>query len=539
VEGKRLGRREVAALVLILVFTVFGAIPVQANPAEVAASKRLVKVAADNAFPPYEYVSSHGILKGFNVDIIQAVALQVGWDLEFVPLPWPQALEALEKGKVDAIQGMKYTPERDEHYDFSVSYLQSSQAIFVHRDRQNIHELADLSDCSVAVQEGSIGAELVKNVPKIKLLQVPSQGDALQLLLENRVEAVVSNHLTGLYNLQVMGRAKDVKTVGELLDRTDYALAVVQGENRTIIEEFNTGLAAIRKNGTYEKIYHKWFGVLVPDYSTKLRQALYVAGTTSTVLILIIAVVVRINQRLRAQIQRQAELLARRERLESVGEVAASLAHEIRNPLTAIKTFVELMPEKLDNPLFRTKLLEIVPEEVSRLDLLLTSVLDYARPRLPVRQDFVLLELVQEVEDLLEQQAVKKDLVLTTVVPPALMVSADREQIRQILFNIMLNAIQVLPPEGSINLQAKAGENLVDISCQDSGPGVNQEDLTRIFDPFFTRRKKGTGLGLFLSYRLAQENRGELVAESPPGEGLKITLYLPLGGQISGCNFDC
>jgi signal transduction histidine kinase len=539
VEGKRLGRREVAALVLILVFTVFGAIPVQANPAEVAASKRLVKVAADNAFPPYEYVSSHGILKGFNVDIIQAVALQVGWDLEFVPLPWPQALEALEKGKVDAIQGMKYTPERDEHYDFSVSYLQSSQAIFVHRDRQNIHELADLSDCSVAVQEGSIGAELVKNVPKIKLLQVPSQGDALQLLLENRVEAVVSNHLTGLYNLQVMGRAKDVKTVGELLDRTDYALAVVQGENRTIIEEFNTGLAAIRKNGTYEKIYHKWFGVLVPDYSTKLRQALYVAGTTSTVLILIIAVVVRINQRLRAQIQRQAELLARRERLESVGEVAASLAHEIRNPLTAIKTFVELMPEKLDNPLFRTKLLEIVPEEVSRLDLLLTSVLDYARPRLPVRQDFVLLELVQEVEDLLEQQAVKKDLVLTTVVPPALMVSADREQIRQILFNIMLNAIQVLPPEGSINLQAKAGENLVEISCQDSGPGVNQEDLTRIFDPFFTRRKKGTGLGLFLSYRLAQENRGELVAESPPGEGLKITLYLPLGGQISGCNFDC
>jgi len=534
-----LGRREVAALVLILVFTVFGAIPVQANPAEVAASKRLVKVAADNAFPPYEYVSSHGILKGFNVDIIQAVALQVGWDLEFVPLPWPQALEALEKGKVDAIQGMKYTPERDEHYDFSVSYLQSSQAIFVHRDRQNIHELADLSDCSVAVQEGSIGAELVKNVPKIKLLQVPSQGDALQLLLENRVEAVVSNHLTGLYNLQVMGRAKDVKTVGELLDRTDYALAVVQGENRTIIEEFNTGLAAIRKNGTYEKIYHKWFGVLVPDYSTKLRQALYVAGTTSTVLILIIAVVVRINQRLRAQIQRQAELLARRERLESVGEVAASLAHEIRNPLTAIKTFVELMPEKLDNPLFRTKLLEIVPEEVSRLDLLLTSVLDYARPRLPVRQDFVLLELVQEVEDLLEQQAVKKDLVLTTVVPPALMVSADREQIRQILFNIMLNAIQVLPPEGSINLQAKAGENLVEISCQDSGPGVNQEDLTRIFDPFFTRRKKGTGLGLFLSYRLAQENRGELVAESPPGEGLKITLYLPLGGQISGCNFDC
>jgi signal transduction histidine kinase len=539
VEGKRLGRREVAALVLILVFTVFGAIPVQANPAEVAASKRLVKVAADNAFPPYEYVSSHGILKGFNVDIIQAVALQVGWDLEFVPLPWPQALEALEKGKVDAIQGMKYTPERDEHYDFSVSYLQSSQAIFVHRDRQNIHELADLSDCSVAVQEGSIGAELVKNVPKIKLLQVPSQGDALQLLLENRVEAVVSNHLTGLYNLQVMGRAKDVKTVGELLDRTDYALAVVQGENRTIIEEFNTGLAAIRKNGTYEKIYHKWFGVLVPDYSTKLRQALYVAGTTSTVLILIIAVVVRINQRLRAQIQRQAELLARRERLESVGEVAASLAHEIRNPLTAIKTFVELMPEKLDNPLFRTKLLEIVPEEVSRLDLLLTSVLDYARPRLPVRQDFVLLELVQEVEDLLEQQAVKKDLVLTTVVPPALMVSADREQIRQILFNIMLNAIQVLPPEGSINLQAKAGENLVEFSCQDSGPGVNQEDLTRIFDPFFTRRKKGTGLGLFLSYRLAQENRGELVAESPPGEGLKITLYLPLGGQISGCNFDC
>ena len=145
-----------------------------------------------------------------------------------------------------------------------------------------------------------------------------------------------------------------------------------------------------------------------------------------------------------------------------------------------------------------------IRDRVSRLDLLLTSVLDYARPRLPVRQDFVLLELVQEVEDLLEQQAVKKDLVLTTVVPPALMVSADREQIRQILFNIMLNAIQVLPPEGSINLQAKAGENLVEISCQDSGPGVNQEDLTRIFDPFFTRRKKGTGLGLFLSYRLAQ-----------------------------------
>jgi signal transduction histidine kinase len=509
----------------------FGAAPARTVPPPDTSGSRVLRIAGDNAFPPYEYLSLQGVYKGFNVDILRAVALQNGWDLELIPLPWSEVRAALDRGEVDAIQGMKYSPERDKLYDFSDPYLNSSLSIFVRRERVDIHELEDLSGRRVAAQQGDIAVDLLRRVPEVDLRLSINQGESLKLLLAGEVDAAVGNHLTGLYLLQQLGQAGAVKVVGEPLAPANYALAVREGINRALLREFNQGLAAIRKNGTYDRIYQKWFGAEIPDYPQRLRQLFYGASAAVALLFVAVAVVIRVNRRLRDEVARQAEKLARKERLESVGELAAALAHEIRNPLTAIKTLVELLPQKLDNPAYRAKLVEIVPQEVRRLDLLITSLLDYARPRLPVRQAFSAAQSVSEVLAVLEEEARAKGLTLQNKVPADLILWADPGQVRQILTNVVLNAIQILSPGGKIVLDGGVRGGCSVLFCHDNGPGIKAEDLSRVFDPFFSRRQGGTGLGLFLSYRLAQENGGDLGIESIEGQGTTVRLTLPLGGE--------
>lgn len=523
--------RVFVLLVLALSALTLGQAPACAYSPPNTTSSRLVRIAGDNAFPPYEYLTPQGVYKGFNVDVLRAVALQNGWDLELIPLPWSEVRAALERGEVDAIQGMKYSFERDKLYDFSDPYLNSSLSIFVRRERVDIHELEDLSGRRVAAQQGDIAVDLLRQVPEVDLKLTINQGESLKLLLSGEVDAAVGNHLTGLYLLQQLGQARAVKVVGEPLAPANYALAVREGKNGALLREFNQGLAAIRKNGTYDRIYQKWFGAEIPDYPTRLRQLFYGASAAVALLFAVVAVVIRVNQRLRDEVARQAEKLARKERLESVGELAAALAHEIRNPLTAIKTLIELLPHKLDNPAYRAKLVEIVPQEVRRLDLLITSLLDYARPRSPVKQVFSAAEVVYEVLAILEEEAHAKGLTVQNEVPADLSLWADLGQVRQILTNVILNAIQILPPGGKIVLRGGIKGAYGVLSCHDNGPGIKAEDLSRVFDPFFSRRKGGTGLGLFLSYRLAQENGGDLSIESMVGQGTTVWLTLPLGGE--------
>ena len=168
---------------------------------------------------------------------MKAIALETGIEIEFRPMTWAKAITALDEGELDIIQGMKYDQNRIGKYDFSDEYLISSQAIFV-RTESYISGLDDIKGQRIAVQEGDIAHQQLKNNLDYKLVPVPYQTDAFQLLLDNEVAAVICNKLAGHYILQRTDNIQKVKTVGTAMNPARYGAAVKKG-NKQLLDIIN------------------------------------------------------------------------------------------------------------------------------------------------------------------------------------------------------------------------------------------------------------------------------------------------------------
>jgi signal transduction histidine kinase len=233
------------------------------------------------------------------------------------------------------------------------------------------------------------------------------------------------------------------------------------------------------------------------------------------------------RQALEAQL-RQAE------RLASVGELAAGVAHEIRNPLSAIVTASDLLRGSEGRPLSPDHLavLEVIQRESRRLNTLLTTFLNYARPSPPKREKVDVNAVLEEVADALEQKAqlaggVRILRELDPAIPPAL---GDPDHIKQVVWNIALNGIQAMPGGGDLLFRSGASHGAVQIEIRDEGEGIPAADLPRIFEPFFTRKLEGTGLGLAIVHRIVEAHGGSVVVAPAPGRGTAFRVRLPADG---------
>jgi len=220
--------------------------------------QRVIRVAGDNNFPPFEYLSSTGVYDGFNIDIMNAITIETGTKIEYHPMPWSEALVALKTGEVDAIQGMKYSEYREGLFSFSQPYLLSSEGIFIIKENIYIFEIGDLEGRRVAVQKGDIAYDLLSSLQRAKIVTTESQEEAIQLLLQGQVDAFVGNRITGQYFLEQEDKQSQIKIVGKLLDPADYCIAVLP-QNKELLDLFNDGITKIKNNGTYDKIQKKWF----------------------------------------------------------------------------------------------------------------------------------------------------------------------------------------------------------------------------------------------------------------------------------------
>ncbi len=216
-------------------------------------------IGGDENYPPYEFVDSDGAYKGFNVDLIKAVTAAEKLDIQFMPMDWSDALDALENGSIDAIQGMSKSIQRDEKFSFTEPILHNSQVIFVRSETTNIVEPRDLSGHTVAIQAGDINSEILKQIQGVMLSAYDNQEQAMDALLLGKVDAFVGNRLTGTFVLQNMRQYNRVKIAGEPLSSTSYCAAVKKG-NEQLLAQLNKGIVEIKRNGTYDRIYNKWFG---------------------------------------------------------------------------------------------------------------------------------------------------------------------------------------------------------------------------------------------------------------------------------------
>lgn len=225
------------------------------------------------------------------------------------------------------------------------------------------------------------------------------------------------------------------------------------------------------------------------------------------------------------RLEQQLEIKAR---LASLGEVAAGLAHEIRNPLGALRGFVELLERRFDDPARARPMLEKILREVEVLSTVVGDFLAFARPAPPLRQPIALRPLLEDALDAGLAAAGRPALTTSVDVQPAdLSLVADAAQLRRALVNFVINSCQALAGSGRIAIGARCDGALVRLWVEDSGPGVPQALRGKVLTPFFTTKRTGTGLGLAVAHQIAQAHGGELLCEAPAAGGARFVLCLP------------
>lgn len=626
----------------------------------------IIIIGGDRNYPPYEYIDENGDYRGFNVDIMRALAIELGIDIRFKPMDWKSAIKALENGEIDAIQGMSYNEDRAKKYEFSEKHLENSLIYFVPKEASFIFELSDLKGKKVAVQRNDLAENVLSQVDNVDIVMLLDLEEALDKLVNKEVDVVLGSKLVGTYIIRKKDLSDEIKMVGYEFNQTPYSIAFKKG-NDQLKNKFDKALKQLKEDGIYQKIYEKWFGQEEEVNLQNFKYAIYILFIIIIVILMISLFIYKINKKLKKEVDKRTEelnfknkqlgeknriieqnyrfkkqildnlgiglitfnkdgiittinndceelieigqeligkgyykerldgffdidkiqsciedgkkyryiektfvrnneqftfaytlwplygdnnnhiggvltfrditdvilyekKLNQKDKMESLGRLVSGIAHEIRNPLTAIKTYIELLPIKYDNERFRDKIVNQVPKEIDRLNNLLSELLDYSKPKKIEKEMIRFKELIDGIKELFISELDRKDIKLSCNIEDV-NIYGDKQQIKQILINLLINSVEAIEKEGNINLTVKEEKGSVLVIIEDNGEGIEEKDLKSIFDPFYTTKPTGTGLGLFICYKYIKENKGEIKIESKKGKGTKIYIIFKKGDK--------
>ncbi|MED1746780.1 transporter substrate-binding domain-containing protein [Brevibacillus borstelensis] len=613
-------------------------------PEPAGASDKVLRVAFDKELPPFAYMDENGKASGFNIDLIKAIAEENGYELEYVPLEWEDALSYLKDGKVDVLLGIKYTNRYDLVFDFSESFFTMSEVLLVPKQDSEIFTLNQLREKVVAVQRGNVGMDLLESVRRVKMLVSFNQRDALDNLIRGRADAFIGNRWTAEYLLEKANKQDEFVMRSGLINPTDYAFAVREG-NYELLDKINEGLNKLYRDGTYTRLYSHYFEPYATHATDRYRKVVIGLLVVMALVSITLVTIFFWNKRLKAEVRRQTAALAdvmafqrqvldntesailsldvfghitlvnqvtrrllltdddaigrhisallpqlpveqalaadkpsfyegefqleqssvrvfhyymapfgnavaehvgwivslqdrteqkrlqarliSQEKMHALGQLAAGMAHELRNPLTAIKTFIDMLPKKLDDERFRSELLHYVPEEMERMNRILEDLLDYSRSKPLEIEETDLKMLVDSVLGLFAKRAVNEQVEMHIEVPQGIKVCLDRRRLKQVLINLMINALEAMSTSSVKRLHIKARESAdgVELTVSDTGEGMSAEQLPHLFEPFFTTKTQGIGLGLYVSDKIMREHGGRIDVSSTKGEGTTFTLF--------------
>ena len=241
----------------------------------------------------------------------------------------------------------------------------------------------------------------------------------------------------------------------------------------------------------------------------------------------------RINQA-HEDLEKNRELLEKSSKLAAIGKIAPALAHEIRNPLTAIKMLIYAMMQEPNVNEEKRHDLEIITHEINRVEGFLQNFMKYARPAKPQMRMVSIIPVMRETLDLMQPRFRQNNITLTeTHQHENLRIKADPDMIKQIILNLVLNAVESMGQDGELNVTTQVDatdtENQVfQISISDTGPGIPEDIRDSLFDPFVKRKDQGVGLGLSISQRIAELHHGWISAVNNNGKGATFTIHLPM-----------
>jgi len=374
---------------------------------------------------------------------------------------------------------------------------------------------------------------------KVRILSIiASQAAALYKELEalsalaNYTDNILRSIAAGVLTLGKDGRiltwnkaAEDVigipasQAVGQHFSEIVEVMGITEADKQRILSAICTVLETGQKYLGYKQEYHPVEGepLYVNMNIAQLRN--HVGGILGLVIIF---------EDVTKEIQMESEM-RRISELASIGQLAASIAHELRNPLSSIKGAAQYLRNEYADHQGVREFLDIIVDEVNVLNKVTTEFLDFARPlKLNLREtdvNDVIFRTIQFMQLDINRQGIQVTQDLSYDIPR---IMADDKQLEQVLRNLVLNALQAMPNGGKLVLSSQAAEEGVKVILADSGVGIPQEQIDRIFVPFFTTKTKGTGLGLSVVQKIVDNHGGKIAVESVVGEGTTFELYLPV-----------
>jgi len=243
-------------------------------------------------------------------------------------------------------------------------------------------------------------------------------------------------------------------------------------------------------------------------------------------------------QQTTADLRKTEAQLIRSEKLAALGQLAAGIAHEIRNPLTSINILIHSLREKPSDEEVHREDLRVIEEEIHRINEIVDQFLRFAKPAPPLLQEADLVSLFEETLQLLKPQIEKQRITVQKEFNALPSTVLDREQMKQVVLNLLLNALQAMSGGGLLRLSGQVLEDnrWIQLSVQDTGVGIPPEDMNKLFDPFFSTKEGGVGLGLSIAHRIIDQHRGKIQIESTPGQGTLFTLWLPISRGVNDGN---
>jgi polar amino acid transport system substrate-binding protein len=528
------GAKGVAALLAGLAVAMSAPIPTRAE-------ERPLRVGIDRSYPPFEFVDERGRPSGFAVDLFEVVAKQAGLRYEFVVREWPEIRAALEAGELDLSLSVFRTPVREPLLGFSVPTAWVHHTLFV-RDDTPIEGAADLRGRRVLVQRSGPHDDLLREqIPGVELVLTDTSSDALRRLAAGEADAAVALDILGLWAIRA-GRLSGVRSLGVPLDEMELRFAVPR-DREELLAALNDGLTVARENGSYDRVYDRWFGILQAK-GVPLRRVLWGAGALAAVaaaglgwsVLLRRLVERRTGELLRSQVQKRAleHQLLQIEKTEALGRLAAGVAHDFNNMLAVILGNLRLAQQMQDERAGLRRALDAIEAATRSAMELVEQLFLYGRsePGTPRQLDWN--EVVRGSEQLMRRvlpKGIQLDLRLD---PEPGRVELDPAQARQLVMNLLLNARDALEKSGTIevatSLQFRDGAWWSVLEVRDDGPGMDAATLDRIFDPFFTTKGTGTGLGLATVHVIVSRAGGHIDVRSGREEGTGFALWLPAVG---------
>jgi len=242
------------------------------------------------------------------------------------------------------------------------------------------------------------------------------------------------------------------------------------------------------------------------------------------------AILYESQKNMNLELRRTQKQLIQSEKLAALGQLSASIAHEINNPLGIIKNYLLILSESMKKGDPNQSNLKVVKEEVDRIARIVKNLLDFCRPKTESMSPLDIAEIIDQTVLLVEKQFLKGNIVIKKSLPENLpKVKGFDDEIKQVFLNLLMNSKDFMPQGGEISIWADQNEDTVEIEFSDTGCGIPEENISRIFEPFFTTKEEGegTGLGLWICFGIIQRHRGTIVARRKD-EGISFLITLPI-----------